>query len=48
MNRLKKRIASIITAAAVAFGSIGALPDIWIIPGLSVMASAEDNNPDSV
>ncbi|MBO6302537.1 MAG: hypothetical protein J6N15_08890 [Ruminiclostridium sp.] len=41
MKNLKKRILSLITAAAVAFGSIGALPETVLLPDLSVTASAE-------
>ncbi len=41
MNKLKKRIASIITAAAVAFGSIGALPQLPQTVGFVVPAYAD-------
>ena len=40
MNKLKKRVLSAITAAAVAFGSIGVLPETGFLPELSVPAAA--------
>ena len=42
MKTLKKRILSLITAAAVAFSAV-ALPDTGILPGLAVTASADSS-----
>ena len=47
MNKLTRKIASIITAAAVAFGSIGALPDTGILPDLAVTASADGDTQEA-
>ena len=41
MKQLRKRIASIITAAAVAFSAV-TLPDMGILPNLAIKASAEN------